>query len=128
MDDFDLWNVEKKRLDNVDAIRSIKVREIWWVGVGKNVGMEINGKNVQFTRPVLIIKKLSKYSFVGVPLTSQEHHGSWYASFVFKDKVQYAALHQVRSYSVKRLHKRMGQIPQSDLDVVLGGLKDFYFK
>ena len=67
-------------------------------------------------------------SLVGVPLTSQEHVGSWYVPFVFKDKKQYAALHQTRSFSVNRLHKRMGQIPESDFELVITGLKKLYFE
>ena len=58
--------------------------------MGENVGIEINGKGKRFLRPVLILKKLSKNGFLGVPLTSQEHKGNWYANFIFLDKKQFA--------------------------------------
>lgn len=55
---------------------------------------------------------------MGVPLTSQEHTGSWYAHFDFKNKRQYAALAQARVFSVSRLYKKMGMVPDSDLQIV----------
>lgn len=70
----------------------VKEGQVWWCAVGENVGVEINGKHDTFSRPVLVMKKLSRYGFMGVPLTSQKHEGSWYAKFEFNDKEQYAAL------------------------------------
>ena len=76
--------------------------------------MEINGKSKVFSRPVLVFKKLSKYGFLGIPLTSGFHDGSWYAEFEFKNKRQYAALAQVRVLSTSRLYERIGMLPNSD--------------
>lgn len=92
--------------------------KIWWCAIGENVGAEINGKGESFARPVLILKKLSHLNFMGIPLTFQPHEGTWYAQFVFKDKLQVAALAQARSISVSRLYKKMGEVPKSDLEKV----------
>lgn len=94
--------------------------------MGENVGVEINGKHESFSRPVLILKKLSRFGFIGIPLTSQEHEGDWYASFIFRDKKQTAALAQARVMSVSRLYKRMGTIPNSDLEIVKAGFGRLY--
>ncbi len=32
--------------------------QIWWAALGKNIGYEIDGKNENFNRPVLIIKNI----------------------------------------------------------------------
>lgn len=128
MENFDNWNIEKKRLHYGGVIRTITEGEIWWCGIGQNVGIEINGKSQYFTRPVLIVKKLGRFGFIGVPLTSQEKIGSWYVSFIFKDKKQTATLTQARNFSVFRLHSRMGQIPNSDLNTVKDGLRKLYSK
>ena len=125
---FDEWITQKKHLHNTGGIPVIKEGEVWWCGLGENIGIEINGKNELFSRPVVIVKKLSRYGFLAVPLTSKEHNGTWYASFIFKDKTQYAALAQIRVVSVSRLYKRMGTIPDSDLRIIRKGLQKLYFE
>ena len=64
------------------------------------------------------MKKLSRQGFMGVPLTSQEKTGSWYAKFEFLGKSEYAAVCQARVMSVSRLHSKLGHIPESDLEIV----------
>ena len=54
--------------------------------IGENAGVEINGKQELFLRPVLIMKKLNKFGFMAIPLTSKEHAGLWYIKFIFKNK------------------------------------------
>ena len=93
--------------------------------VGENVGVEINGKGRAFMRPVLIYKKLSKFGFIGVPLTSQPHNGNWYVDFRFKGKMQYAIFAQIRNISVKRLYRKMGYADDIDMLKVRDGLKVF---
>ncbi len=46
-------------------------REIWWAGIGSNVGHEEDGKNKGFERPVLILKKFNKYLVLIIPLSSK---------------------------------------------------------
>lgn len=123
---FDEWNEVKKMRHNASRSPVIKEGEIWWCAMGENIGVEINGKHERFSRPVLILKKLSRFGFMGVPLTSQEHEGSWYASFVFRGKKQIAVLAQSRVMSVSRLYERMGTIPNSDLEIVKAGFGKLY--
>lgn len=75
---------------------------------------------------VLVFKKLSRYGFMGIPLTPQEHNGSWYISFIFQNKKQTAALAQARVISVARLYKRMGTLPNSDFKLVKAGFGKLY--
>ena len=75
------WNSVKTNLDLNGRQPNPAQGEIWWAGVGLNIGTEMNGKSRTFARPVLVYKKLSRYNFMAIPLTSQKHDGSWYVSF-----------------------------------------------
>lgn len=123
-DKLKAWFPVKEKLSANPDIIGINEGEIWWCSCGENVGTEINGKNGRFTRPVLIFKKFNKNQFFGIPLTSKKHTGSWYVHFYFAAKDNYAVLCQARTFSVSRLHKRMGQINSSEyLEIKMGFLK-----
>ena len=72
------------------------------------------------------MRKLSKFGFIGIPLTSQTKSGTWYAKFNFLSKDEYAALCQARGMSVSRLHSKIGQIPLSDLSIVKNAFQQLY--
>lgn len=73
--DFDSWNNLKKNINNRDLIYTSE-REVWFCSVGLNVGSEQDGKNENYERPVLVIKKVTLNTFIGVPLTSNKKKGS----------------------------------------------------
>ncbi|MDD5721345.1 MAG: hypothetical protein PHT16_02780 [Candidatus Pacebacteria bacterium] len=75
--DFDKWNEIKKELDVKEQKFFFKEGEIWWMSVGLNVAKESCGKGIIFRRPVLILRKLSSDSFIGLPLTSKKKIGSF---------------------------------------------------
>ena len=122
------WFPVKELRHNIkpNKIPSISEGEIWWTAVGENVGVEINGKSEYFSRPVLVFKKLSHLGFMGIPMTSQPHTGSWYAEIRFQDKEVYASLAQARVFSTSRLYDRMGQIDETDMSKVIAGFKNLY--
>ena len=123
---FEEWIELKEKLHFNGKLPRIHEREIWWCSFGENVGIEINGKSARFTRPVLIMRKLSDVGFMGIPLTSQKKSGSWYAEFEFLGKKEYAAVCQARVMSVSRLHSKIGQVPKSDLDIVKSAFHELY--
>lgn len=123
---FDDWIKAKQRLHYAASRRSFSEGEIWWCAIGENVGVEINGKSATFARPILVLRKLSKFSFMGVPLTTKEHDGTWYVNFVFQNMNQYAVLAQARVVSVARLYKRMGEVSTMDLQLVRRGFETLY--
>jgi len=67
---FSEWIERKERIHDVGRLPAISEREVWWVAVGENVGIEINGKSGRFSRPVLIYKsaigQISKADFRAV--------------------------------------------------------------
>ena len=125
---FSEWITLKERLHSVGRIRTTHEGEVWWAAIGENVGVEINGKNESFTRPVLVFRKLSRLNFLAVPLTSQAHSGTWYVPFVFKERRQYAVLSQIRVLSVSRLNKRMGTLSKADYSLIRKGFAKLYLE
>ncbi len=123
---FDEWNELKKKLNHSGGRPTIREGEIWWYAAGANIGIEIDGKGKRFSRPILIMTKLSKDGFMGIPLTSQEKSGSWYVSFDFLEKTQYAAVCQAKVMSVSRLYTKIGQVPKSDLERVRTAFHKIY--
>lgn len=71
---------------------------------------EIDGKNTNFERPILIFRKFNKGMFWGVPLTSKEKEGKFYFTFDFKDRKSTVILSQLRILSSKGLIRKMGKI------------------
>ncbi len=125
---FDEWNGRKKKMHMSAHMPRISEGEVYWCGFGENVGVEINGKNKLFSRPVLIYKKLSREGFLGIPLSTQLHDGSWYVSFRFQEKQQVAVLSQVRVFSVFRLYGKIGQLDDTDMERIRQGFYELYCK
>ena len=124
------WENMKIYLEDreMDEIPKFTDGDVWWTAVGENIGIEINGKGGQFSRPVIIFKKMSSYGFVGIPLTSQKHGGSWYTSFTFQDQKVCAVLSQIRIFSTKRLYGKIGRLTVSDFRRVQEGFNNLYVK
>ena len=123
---FEKWMGLKKKIHFGNSAPKITEGDIWWCGCGENVGVEINGKSSRFSRPVLIMKKLSHEGFMGIPLTFTRKTGTWYAEFEFLNKKQYAAICQARVMSSSRFYSKIGQIPVLDLETVRKAFIELY--
>ena len=121
--DFSEWMDVKDKLHKGGAVTKFSEGQIWWAALGKNVGVEINGKHEDYSRPVVIFKKLSHLCFLAIPLTSQPHTGTWYAEFNFRGKTEYAVLSQIRMMSVSRLYNRMGKLSTGDFKKIKAGFR-----
>ncbi len=76
--DFDSWNIQKKETNDTNPHVFFHTREVWWCKLGINVGFEQDGKNQQFSRPVVILKTYSTNAALVVPLTSKNKKGTYY--------------------------------------------------
>ncbi|MCK5510676.1 type II toxin-antitoxin system PemK/MazF family toxin [Candidatus Parcubacteria bacterium] len=86
-------------------------KEIWWASLGVNIGYEQDGKNRNFERPVLILKKFNKNILLALPITSKDKTGKYYYQFKY-DGVKYSIiLSQIRLISNKRLLRRLRMFP-----------------
>jgi mRNA interferase MazF len=119
--EFDKWNEIKKKIQQSNKIWTIKPREIYWVKIGKNIGYEMYGKDEEFLRPVLILKRFNKYSFLGIPLTSIEKNNDFYVKVTpyKKDKKSFVIISQIRFFSTKRIKSKFSKISQQEFENIL---------
>jgi len=114
---YNNWNVLKQKINNKKETLFFRERDIYFISVGQNIGQESYGKKELFLRPVLVYRKLSHTSFVGIPLTSKEKEGSYYFSFNYtKDKLSTAMFNNIRVYDMKRADYKSGIIKVSDFE------------
>lgn len=100
----------KEKIHDTDYLPPLfREGEMWWCLIGENVGIEVNGKGDKFTRPVLILKKYDRYSFLGLPMTTKSKTGTWYATVTFKEQTQTVVLSQGRVFDYRRLKEKNGR-------------------
>jgi mRNA interferase MazF len=92
LDIFDEWSILKKCISVKSSLGKYHEREIWWCSLGKNIGNEQDGKNNNFERPVLVLKKWNK------DFSDEENQGSYFM------------LTQVRVFSSKRLVRKLNVV------------------
>jgi len=120
--DFDRWNELKKKIDARNPIY-VSERDIWFCSVGLNVGSEQSGKNELFERPVLVIKKVTANTFIGVPLTSNKKKGSWYVEI--ESTGSSAIISQIKLFDTRRLARKIGVVPIEEFEVIKNKLKNY---
>lgn len=125
MENFIRWTKLKIRIHIKDKDVYFREKEIWWASLGMNVGYEQNGKNENFERPILVLKKFGSGSLWALPLTSKEKIGRFYYRFDFKGKNHSVILTQLRLISSKRLLRRMGSFSGCDFNEVKRLVKNF---
>lgn len=84
--------------------------------MGKNIGYEQDGKGDDYLRPVIVLKKFSKDSFLGIPLTSKDKEGIFYQKVHFhKNRTSTAILSQMKLFDTRRVHYKLGRIRDNDM-------------
>jgi hypothetical protein len=123
---FNNWNNLKQKLHNSKQTLHIKQGEIYFISIGQNIGYETYGKGEKFLRPVLVYKKLSRYSFIGIPLTSKYKEGTYFFNFEYKkEKTSTAILSQMRSFDTKRISYYSGNIKKEDFEKLKYKVQEF---
>ncbi|NCT54623.1 type II toxin-antitoxin system PemK/MazF family toxin [Candidatus Falkowbacteria bacterium] len=104
------WSKKKIEINNSNKYpRFFKEREIWWASIGSNVGSEEDGKNNDFERPVLILKKFNKDLIITIPLTSKIKESVFYYDLKTPNFGS-VILSQLRVFSSKRLRRKIIRI------------------
>jgi|SRR3989338_8283042 len=107
--DFDVWNRLKKKTHRRDVLLGFKVRELWFIRMGKNIGFEQDGKGEEFLRPVLVFKKFNTQLFWGISLTGRSKNGVYYFRLpTMHGRKNTLILSQLRLYDAKRLQYQIG--------------------
>lgn len=101
-----------------------KEREIWWASLGVNIGFEQDGKNINFERPILVLKKFGRETLWALPLTSKDRTGRFYYQFEHQGQKYSAILSQLRLISSKRLLRKIRRLPENDFKAIKQGIKD----
>ena len=120
------WLDLKIKLWTHDKGAVFKQGEVWWCSLGLNLGEEIFGKGEKFSRPVLVFKKFTSNSFMGLPLTTHGRKGSWYVGVKVKDTKQWVLLNQARILDKKRLIDKLEDMRSSDFKLVRERFIEFY--
>ena len=123
---FQEWFKLKFALWNKQSNIVFKQGDVWWCSLGMNLGEEIFGKGLKFTRPVLVFRKFTSNSFLGLPLTTKGKEGSWYVDITIHGKKNWVILNQARILDKKRLTNRIAALDDYDLRKVKGRFLEFY--
>jgi len=112
-------------------------REIWWANVGLNVGSEQNGKDDEFQRPVLVLRKFGQHIFWAIPLTSQKKDNKYHIEIKYKEYYENIVgelisenkdgriiLNQLKTMSSKRLIRKIGIMSEEDFNIIREKVKD----
>lgn len=101
-------------------------KEIWWVNLGQNIGVETNGKNDNFERPVAVIKVFNKHGSLVAPISSKAKEGKYFIKFYFEEgELRLMNMSQLRSLSHKRFIRKLGEIKEEDLSKIRKVLQTF---
>jgi mRNA interferase MazF len=118
--EFDKWN-DKKKLRDESTIPYdfyFHERDVWWCAVGVNVGAEVDGKHDDFERPILVVKKFNRDMFWGIPLTKKAKDHPAFVLLHHERGPSYANTSQLRTWSTKRLLRRIGMVSHDEFQAV----------
>jgi mRNA interferase MazF len=122
--DFDGWNENKKEI-NEKVGPFCHEREIWWCALGVNVGFEQDGSDIEYRRPILILKGLSQETCLVIPLTtSKSVHKFRPAIGMVEDKEACALLSQMKVIDTKRLVRKIGNLDKKLFEEIRKTVKD----
>jgi mRNA interferase MazF len=136
--EFVKWLKVKIRIHISDnSMTFFHEREIWWANVGLNIGSEQNGKDAEFQRPVLVLKKFGHHIFWAIPLTSKKKDDKYRLEIKYKEyskntvgesieenKSGIIILNQLRTLSSKRLIRKLGIMSEEEFNIVRNKVKE----
>lgn len=123
---FNQWTKLKITLHISERVTLFQEGEIWWVNLGANIGYEEEGKNENFERPVLVLRKFNRHLLWAVPLTTKiKPNNPFYYQYLFRNTKFSAILSQLRSISNKRLIRKIGRMPNDDYKKICEEIKKF---
>lgn len=123
---FDEWNLFKKALEKSDSNKIyFYEKEIWFCSIGLNIGSEQDSRNKRFSRPVLVLKKCNRHTFIGIPLTSKISDFSDRVQINIGEVKAVVLLSQLRLFDTKRLLRKYHVLSTDDFEKVRQSLKSF---
>ena len=115
MKDFDKWNKIKKDIDNKGIHKWCRERDVWWYSLGENIGYEQNGKDKNYSRPVLVLKIFSKSICLIVPLTTSTKINKYHIKINnINNQNSVVIFSQIRLIDTKRLEEKITKVNKED--------------
>lgn len=122
--DFDGWNEKKKEINDKVA-PFCHERELWWCTLGINVGSEQDGSQIKYSRPILILRGLSRQTCLIVPLTTSMSIHKFRPSIgLVAGKEANAVLTQIKVIDTKRLTRKIGSLDKKIFECVRKTARD----
>jgi mRNA interferase MazF len=123
---FDKWNEKKKIIDQKEISEHtfFNEREIWWGSLGVNIGYEQDGKNEDFERPLLIVKKFNRSIVWVLPLTTIAKDNKFH--YKLKSSGSFVILSQIRLVSTKRFLRLVETINENEFEEIIGKIKGLF--
>ncbi len=122
---FDAWNEDKKIINDRIGSPFCHARELWWCSLGINIGFEQDGSDIEFRRPVLILKGLSKATSLVIPLTKSTHKHKLRPNIgLVGGKEACALLSQIRVIDTRRLVSKIGNLDMNIFESIRKTVKD----
>jgi len=119
------WTKKKIRLHFKPLAVYFHNREVWWASLGVNIGYEQDGKNEEFERPILILKKFNKDMLWILPMTSQNRSNEFYHQVEYQNQKYAVILSQLRLISSKRLLRKIRTISKGEFKEIKEKIKSF---
>lgn len=126
--DFDIWNEKKKLINELETETFYHEREVWWCSLGLNVGQEQDGKNNDFERPVLVLRKFNNRITWVLPITSKEKVGIYYYKLIYSKQNFIVMLSQIRLISSKRFRRKISKVPLEEFSIIKNKVIDLLIK
>lgn len=93
---------------------------------GVNIGSELDGKGVSFTRPALILHVIGSHLALVIPMSTKVENVAGYIPFEWKGSVTALCVHQIRIVSQKRVLARKGRVSQDRLAAIKKEVSKFF--
>ena len=123
--DFDTWNGIKKILNRKAKNPHVYPREVWWCALGLNIGAEIDGKNENFERPVLVLRVYNTRTMLIAPITSTEKNDPFHCRIGSKQGNSWVSLTQTRVIGIERFIRRVRALSEEEFGIVRKSLKPY---
>lgn len=109
--DFWAWHKIKEFLNRRTNAPFFYEREVWWCYLGANIGYEQDGKGSSFRRPVLVLKKFNKKTFLALPVTTKRKANPFHIPIHLEDGLfRMVNISQIRLIDSRRLIDKIGTI------------------
>ncbi|MDD5396698.1 MAG: type II toxin-antitoxin system PemK/MazF family toxin [Candidatus Moranbacteria bacterium] len=123
--EFEVWNKKKQELHKTNKDIYFRKGEIWWCSLGVNIGYEQDGKNENFERPILVLRKINRHLALVIPLSSKLKNHPYYYQYSHEGKLFSAIIFQLRVMSTKRFLRRLGFVGKDEFNKILGVVVKF---